>query len=283
MKLFEQAGRGVEQNRQAPGNIRKAGGPPAPRATMPASLPFEIHPKSAPAAVLAIHGYTGGPSDYHYLAGRLGEAGFAVSVPRLPGSGTDMDDLSNTTRQDWMRRSYDAWLDLRGRYEKVFILGYSMGGLLALELAAQIKTDKTVLLAPALFTSHKMMRLLPLLSPFAGLLPEVKTGWEPDEENSEEMKEHGRRYWARRDIRSAAQMALLQGETIRHLPEVGSPVMAVVSTGDPTVPVSVLKLLEKRLPRGLSSRLVVEKCRHNIPQGPDREKVADEIISWLKG
>ncbi len=250
---------------------------------MPSSRPFEIHPEGAGEAVLAIHGYTGGPSDFRYLARRLGEAGFGVSVPRLPGSGTDMDDLSTTTRQDWMRRSCDAWQDLRSRYEKVYILGYSMGGLLALELAALVKAEKTMLLAPALFTSHKMMRLLPLLRPFARMLPEVKTGWEPEKENSEEMKEHGKRYWARRDIKSAAQMALLQGETIRHLRQVESRVMAVVSTGDSTVPPDVLEILEKRLPAGLSRRLVVENCRHNIPQGPDREKVADAVIAWLKG
>jgi carboxylesterase len=252
------------------------------RATMPMSLPYEIHPDSAEAAVLGIHGYTGGPADYKYLAGRLAEAGLGVSVPRLPGAGTDMDDLSNTNREDWMRRIYDAWLDLKARYERVHILGYSMGGLLALELALQVKAEKTVLLAPALFTSHKMMPFLPLLRPLAGILPEVKTGWEPGEEDSAEMKEHGRRYWARRDIRSAAQMALLQGEVIRHLSRVKTPVMAVVSTGDQTVPVEVLELLDRKIPGGLSGKLTVNNCEHNIPQGPDREKVAESVIAWLK-
>jgi len=256
------------------------------RITMPASLPFEIHPagngSSGGEAVLGIHGYTGGPADYKYLARRLGDAGFGVSVPRLPGSGTDMDDLSTTTRHDWMRRVVDSWQDLSSRYKKIHILGYSMGALLALELARIVGAQKVVLLAPALFTSHKMMRFLPLLVPLAGLLSEAETGWKPENEDNEERKEHGRRYWTRRDIKSAAQMALLQGEAIRRLGALPSSVTAVVSSGDKTVPASVLDLLNKKLPRGLKDSLTVSNCGHNIPQGPDREKVADTVIAWLK-
>jgi len=248
---------------------------------MPSSLPFEIHLEDARGAVLALHGYTGGPSDLRYLAGRLAAAGFAVSVPRLPGAGTDMDDLSNTSRRDWMRRAIDTWEDLRSRYKTVSILGYSMGGLLALELARMVKSEKTVLLAPALITSHKSMRFLPLLRPLAGVLPKMKTGWEPKDEDSEERREHGRRYWAYRDLKSAAQLSLLQSEVLKHLGGIRTPVMAVVSSEDMTVPAKVLKLLEKRLPSGLSATLVVTKCGHNIPQGPDQEKVADAVIAWL--
>ncbi|RKX80642.1 MAG: esterase [Spirochaetes bacterium] len=251
------------------------------RATMPLSLPYEIHPEDARKAVLVLHGYTGGPSDLRYLAGCLADAGFAVSVPRLPGAGTDMDDLSNTSRRDWMRRACDAWQDLRSRYETVYILGYSMGGLLALELAKMVKSEKTVLLAPALITSHKSMRFLPLLLPLAGVLPRKKTGWEPKDEDSEERREHGRRYWAYRDLKSAAQLSLLQGEVVRHLGGIRTAVMAIVSSEDKTVPAKVLELLEKRLPSGLSATLVVKNCGHNIPQGPDREKVADAVIAWL--
>ena len=258
------------------------------RATMPLSLPFEIHPeergsKANGAAVLGIHGYTGGPSDFTYLAERLGNAGFGVSVPRLPGAGTDMEDLSTSTRNDWMRRVVDAWQDLSSRYEQIHILGYSMGGLLALELSRIVEAEKTVLLAPALYTVHRLMPLLPLLSPFSRILPPVKTGWEPEDEEDEERREHGRRYWYYRDVKSAAQMALLQGEVIRRMGTISSSVTAIVSSGDKTVPADVLNLLNKRLPRGLSDSLTVENSGHNIPQGPDRTEVADTVISWLKG
>lgn len=252
------------------------------RATLPSSLPYEIHPENAMAAVLALHGYTGRPGDLKYLAERLASAGMAVSVPRLPGAGTDMDDLSTTTQRDWIRRSYDAWLDLRSRYESVSIVGYSMGGLLALELAERVGPEKLVLLAPALVTSHKLMRLTPLLAPFARILPTVKTGWKPNENHDEETREHGLRYWTRRDLRSAAQLSRLQGKVRRKLGKVRIPTMAVVSLDDRSVPLGVIELLNKRLPEGLSRTLIVENCGHDVPQGEDRVEVADAVLSWLQ-
>ena len=253
------------------------------RVTLPSSLPFEIHPENATAAVLALHGYTGRSGDLKYLAERLASAGLAVSVPRLPGAGTDMDDLSTTTRKDWIRRSYDAWLDLRSRYESVSIVGYSMGGLLALKLAERVGPEKLVLLAPALLTSHKLMRLTPLLAPFARILPELKTGWKPDVNLDEETRELGRRYWTRRDLRSAAELSRLQAGVRRKLGRVRTPTMAVISPGDRSVPPEVIKLLDKRLPEGLSRTLVVGNCGHDVPQGQDRVEVADAVVGWLTG
>jgi carboxylesterase len=248
---------------------------------MRCSLPFEIHPESAERAVLCLHGYTGHPGHFRFLAEQLAAAGLAVSVPRLPGAGTDMNDLSTTHRRDWMRRSYDSWLDLKSRYESVSIAGYSMGALLALILAPAVLPDQLILLAPALVTRSRMLALTPVFVPVAPLIPEMKTGWEPKDSDPEELREYGRRYWYRRDIRSAAQLALLGSETRRVLRRVETPVKTIVSRNDTTVPMTVLSLLEQRLPRGLAAIMEVENCGHDIPHGAEKEKVAKVIISWF--
>jgi esterase/lipase len=112
-------------------------------------------------------------------------------------------------------------------------------------------------------------------------MPEMKTGWKPKDSDPEELREYGRRYWQRRDIRSAAQLALLRSETRRKLRRVETPVKTIVSRNDSTVPLSVLSLLERRLPRGLAEVLEVENCGHDVPHGAEREKVAEAIINWL--
>lgn len=250
--------------------------------TLPAALPFEIHPENAETAVLCLHGYTGRPGDFKYLADRLASAGIAVSVPRLPGAGTNMRDLSTTKRRDWKRRAYDSWLDLRSRYSHISVLGYSMGGLLALDLAEKVGIEKLVLLAPALITTHKFMKFTPLLAPFSAILPEVKTDWEPNVDDDDETREHGRRYWTRRDLRSAAQLIRLMSETKRKLGRITIPVLCMVSTRDNSVPIEAAEILEQRLPGGLSRKVILEKCRHDLPQGADREEVADIVLEWLK-
>jgi carboxylesterase len=244
-------------------------------------MPFELHPGIAKTAVLCLHGYTGRPGDLRYQAEKLASAGIAVSVPRLPGAGTDLEDLSSTSRGDWRRRAYDSWLDLRSVYESVSILGYSMGGLLALDLADDVGPEKLVLLAPALFTTHKLMRFTALLAPFAGVLPELNTGWTPGDEDDEETREHGQRYWTRRDLRSAAQLFRLQGEVRRKLRKIRTPVFSIISRRDKSVPAEVNQLLNRQLPEGLSRTLVLKNCGHDIPQGADRLLVADSVINWL--
>lgn len=251
------------------------------KGTLPSALPFEYHPGKTNSAVLALHGYTGRPGDLKYLAEHLASAGIAVSVPRLPGAGTDLADLSRTTRRDWKRRSLDAWLDLRSRYEVISIIGYSMGGLLALDLARRFETERLVLLAPALITGHRIMSLTPLLAPLAGIMPEVKTGWTPNEDDDEETREHGSRYWTRRDLRSAGQLARLQGEVRRVLPEIKTLVFAIASIRDRSVPPEVIGLLDRRLPDGLSGSLIVENCGHDLPQGADRSLIARTVRAWL--
>ncbi len=244
-------------------------------------MPFEMHPENAKTAVLCLHGYTGRTGDLRYQAEKLASAGIAVSVPRLPGAGTDLEDLSTTTRADWRRRAYDSWLDLRSGYESVSILGYSMGGLLALDLADNVGPEKLILLAPALFTTHKLMRFTNLLAPFTGILPEIKTNWTPRDEDDEETREHGQRYWTRRDLRSAAQLFRLQGEVRRKLRKIRTPVFSVVSKRDKSVPAEVNQLLNQQLPDGLSRTLVLNNCGHDVPQGADRQLVADSVVEWL--
>ncbi|VDA99687.1 hypothetical protein S1OALGB6SA_758 [Olavius algarvensis spirochete endosymbiont] len=252
-------------------------------ATIPIGLPYEIHPSHRSSkAVLALHGYTGAPGELRFIAEHLGVAGFAVAVPRLPGAGTDLSDLSTTSRHDWMRRSYDAWLDLRSRYERVSILGYSMGGLLALKLAMHVTPEKLVLLAPALKIKQKTWGLMSILSLFSSILPEIRTGWEPNPELSPQVLELGRRYWVRRDFRSGAQLYKLRSEIRRNLKKIQTPVMAVVSEGDKSVPITVLKLLKKKLPAGLDSSLTVSNCGHDLPQGADKSLIADAVLNWLK-
>lgn len=250
--------------------------------TLPVALPFEIHPENARTAVLCLHGYTGCPGDLKYLAGRLSSAGVAVSVPRLPGAGTDLSDLSTTNRRDWKRRTYDAWLDLRSRYSRISVIGYSMGGLLALDLAGKVDMEKLVLLAPALQTTHRLMKLSPLIALFSGILPELKTGWKPEADDDEQTREYGRRYWMRRDLKSAAQLTRLSSEAKRKIKAIRIPVLCMVSTGDKSVPAEVAEILEQKLTNGLSRRVTLENCGHDLPQGADRNKVADIAIEWLK-
>jgi carboxylesterase len=56
---------------------------------------------------LVLHGFTGNPNSMRGVAEALAGAGFAVELPRLPGHGTDLDDMLDTTFGDWSAAAED--------------------------------------------------------------------------------------------------------------------------------------------------------------------------------
>lgn len=91
--------------------------------------------------MLCLHGFTGTPYEVRYLGDRLASAGFRVSGPRLPGHGTRLADLDATRWSDWAGAVEDAFDALRARCRAVAVVGQSLGGLLALHLAARRGAD----------------------------------------------------------------------------------------------------------------------------------------------
>ena len=71
------------------------------------------------------------------ISKELSEQGYEVSVPLLPGHGTTPNQLRYTGWNDWLVAARRAFDDLSSRHEKVFIVGFSMGALLATVIAQE--------------------------------------------------------------------------------------------------------------------------------------------------
>lgn len=104
--------------------------------------PFDFPARGAAlGGVLCIHGFTGTPFEMGYLGRRLSERGLVAVGPALPGHVTTPAALEATTWQDWYGGVERAFDDLRRRCDRVAVVGQSLGGLLALHLAAQRGAD----------------------------------------------------------------------------------------------------------------------------------------------
>lgn len=68
------------------------------------------------------------------LAEAFAVAGFTVSLPRLPGHGTVVEDLIPTRWEDWIGHARAAYDELAARCNLVVIAGLSMGGTLTVAL-----------------------------------------------------------------------------------------------------------------------------------------------------
>ncbi len=88
------------------------------------------------AGVLVSHGFTGTPQSVRPLGEALSRAGFTVAVPRLAGHGTSVRDMAKSTAEDWISSLEEDFAWLRERTDGVYFTGLSMGGTLALYMAA---------------------------------------------------------------------------------------------------------------------------------------------------
>ncbi len=104
-------------------------------------------------AVLIIHGLAGGTYDEEPLANYLQmNRKFDVFAFTLPGH--DVKDKRKATMDAWMKES-ERQLEtlINAGYKKIYLVGHSMGGVIATHLAKEYKeVKKLVLVAPA-FTS----------------------------------------------------------------------------------------------------------------------------------
>lgn len=231
-------------------------------------------------AVLLIHGFTGIVGEMEYLAGRLNEAGFTVSIPRLPGHGTNHQDFLAVGWRDWVRRCLDEYLELAAGHERVYVGGLSMGGLLALVVAATLRAPRIVLAAPALRASNRLIHLTPLVRLFVKSVSHgaASKTCESDPELQALELEYKNRFW----IGPLAELRSLQRLATSLLPRVEAATLTIVSRSDRTVPASVAELIERRIASRERRRVVLEKSGHLVVDGVERERVADEVLAWFR-
>ena len=100
-------------------------------------------------AILIVHGFAGGTYDQEYLANFLElERSFDVYTFTLPGH----DEIDyNITKEDWIKSTENhIEMLINNNYKSIYVIGHSMGGILATHVANKYKEiKKLVLLAPA--------------------------------------------------------------------------------------------------------------------------------------
>lgn len=101
--------------------------------------------------VLLLHGFGDTPQTLRLLADHLHAAGYDVRAPLLPGHGRTVAAFAASRRKDWIEAARHELQEMRRAHDSVALAGLSMGGALAVILAAE-NTDipALVLLAPYL-------------------------------------------------------------------------------------------------------------------------------------
>ncbi len=196
---------------------------------------------NGPLGALVLHGFTGGPPAVRPWADHLEREGFRVVVPRLPGHGTTWQELNQTRWEDWYAEAESSFDELSAQCEQTFVCGLSMGGGLALLLAARRReyVAGLSLVNPSVHSADPRMHALfvirhavPSLAAIGGDIakPDVDEGAYP-----------------RTPLHAAWSMTKLWAEIHRELPRVDAPTRIYRSKVDHVVDPSSLALIRERV------------------------------------
>ena len=205
--------------------------------SVPGAEPWSARGSGPRAAVgvVVVHGFTANALSTRPLGQRLAAAGYSVEVPLLPGHGTSARDLARTRYSDWYGTAALAVETLARGCDHVIVVGHSMGGTIALDLAAS-GTDRlagvVTINALVLGRDELLARLAPYLQHVVPFVPRDAAGMPTDDIAKPGVSEESYRWVSAR----AAQSLIEQLPRVRSaLASVTCPALVVVSSEDHTV------------------------------------------------
>ncbi|MBI9108811.1 MAG: alpha/beta fold hydrolase [Spirochaetales bacterium] len=229
-------------------------------------------------AVLVLHGYNGYAGEMYELARRIHGEGYTVSVPRLPGHGTNGADFRKTNHRDWHSHAVNEYLNLKSRFDSVSVTGLSMGGVLSLLLAEQFSPEKIILLAPAMSVSNRIFYLSPILRIF---IRKIKRNWEPRPSDDDDRRFMGKEYWSYFFASNIASLLKLIRKAQKSLGAIECPVYIILSEKDGWISLDSGDLIQKGLNVPFR-KVVLKNSPHVIVEGPEKETVFENVCNWLK-
>ncbi|GAB4167967.1 MAG: carboxylesterase [Calditrichia bacterium] len=219
---------------------------------MPGAEPIFLKGKSD-IAVLCLHGFTGSPFEFRWLAHQLNESGYNVHVPLLAGHGTRPEDLKETTWFDWWQSAKNGYDLLKGSFKKIIVIGLSMGGVLGLHLAAHRRVDGLIVLASPLFLYDFKLKFLPIVK-YVKSYRKKKNGPDIMDPIAKEEAVH----YSLQPLESIAQLLNLLSHVRDDLEDISSPVSLIYSENDQVVNLSNFTYLKNKLQHVHSSHLLKE-------------------------
>jgi len=253
------------------------------RVTVDGAEPWSApgHGDRASVGVVVVHGLTANPRGTRPLGQRLADAGFAVDVPLLPGHGTSVRDLARTRYADWRQRVERSIASLAADREQVVVVGHSMGGTLALDLAATSPVPLTAAVAinaVVLDRAGLLARVAPVLQHVLPFVPRDAAGM-PTDDIMRPGVEEGAYAWV---SARAAQSLLVQLPRVRRgLSTVTCPVLVVTSPKDRTVDPANGPAIVAGLSSARVETLTCERSGH-VPQlDHDAGLVEERVVAFV--
>ncbi len=235
---------------------------------------------------LILHGLGGGPFELTPLIDQIKQSGAEVEAPVFPGHHQHSDRMPRSEWPQWYQTALESLKQLATRADRLVIVAFSTGCLIALKLALEHSVERLVLLAPFLRVRHYW---------FYGIRPEwaMQTigRWihevprRPPAVRGQALKEELDRQTKFKTFNlDAARSALaLIAEVCPQVEQIRLPVLVIQSEQDTVVDPKGAHWLSQKLgtqPANLEL-LWLKRSDHLLVWDLDRQEVIDRVIRFL--
>lgn len=228
--------------------------------------------------VLLLHGFAGSPPELRTLAEWLAKHGFLAYAPLLAGHGATPEAMAKTDRYDWIKSADRALDEMLQRCRWVGVAGQSMGGTLALHLAAtRPEVEAVVTQAAMLWLRGWRLRLLPVLHRV--MRWQVPSG-AVDLYNREALGDLIS--YSRRPTVAILELVRLGQMVQRELAAIRQPLLVMHGGRDGVVPPATADEIVARASSSVRALRRFERTGHGMSVDVDRREVAATAGAWFE-
>jgi carboxylesterase len=235
--------------------------------------PFDIG--EGPAAVLCLHGLTGRPYEIRPVAEALARMGMRALGPTLAGHGDTPEALTRIEFEQWLGGVRDAYRGLRREHETVMVVGLSLGGLLALALAAEEPVDALAVIGTPMQLRFPIPQLAPLLR---RALPYVRKRGSDIRDPAARARHPS---YDVMPVHAVYQLTRLQRHVRDALPSIDAPILVAHGAHDATANPADARLIEAGVSSETRELLLLENSAHIVPVDHDGPALAEAVSAFF--
>jgi carboxylesterase len=222
---------------------------------------------------LFIHGFTGAPYEVEPLASYIREqTGWIVKIPTLPGHGVTLS-LKGHTYNEWVSHAEQELLSLKEEVDEVYVIGFSMGGIIASYLAANYEVQKLVLLSAAAYYVNPKQLAIDIKE----MIKDLFSGNIKDNELFNRYKKK----ILETPITATFEFQKLVKKVKPHIQDLHLPVLIIQGECDGIVPVKSAHYLYDKIPSKQKELYFLPCSKHHVCHGEDFEDLKHYVEKFL--
>jgi esterase/lipase/1-acyl-sn-glycerol-3-phosphate acyltransferase len=243
---------------------------------------FEI--ENSKKCVIAIHGFASAPKEVEELAIFLNKNNLNVLTPRLAGHGIAPEDLKDKKWEDWYKSISRTITIASLQFKKIYIVGFSTGGLLALLSTKKYYKEFVGLVCINAALHLNDMRIKTFL-PAISFWNDIVKAFNEDayaKEYIDNLPENPEINYNKHYIDSIEQLSLLMSKTRKTLHKIKKPILIIQGKDDPVVNPSSAHEIYERIESRYKTLKIIDASNHVIIRGKNTDILFNYILDFIK-